>query len=201
VGEAQTHPVDLGASFATAHAVHAAVLGAPLVVLGLLVAHDARARAASAREAARDLTARGDLAPRARRGPVEPGGRVLRVVVALTLVVAAAVHTSVISEHFAESRLFGVFFVVCAVAQGLAAALVLVAPGRLWLWPVLLGNVGLVLTWLMSRTVGVPVGPEAWSAESVGAPDVLATTAEIVAVAACLLLARARSRPAGARAG
>jgi hypothetical protein len=194
--------VDLGASFATAHALHAAVLGAPPVVLGLLVAHDVRARRRAADGGAADgRKTHGDGVVDERHGRVEPGRSALRVVVALTLVVAAAVHASVISEHFDESTLFGVFFVVCAVAQVLAAGLVLVAPSRVWLWPVLLGNVGLILTWLMSRTVGVPVGPEAWSAESVGAPDLLATTSEVVAVCACVLLARARSRPVAARAG
>jgi hypothetical protein len=63
-------------------------------------------------------------------------------------------------------------------------------------------NALVVITWIVSRTVGVPVGPEAGEAESIGLPDALATSFEalLVAVAAALALrpgAAARLRPLG----
>ncbi|MDL2335180.1 MAG: hypothetical protein QFC55_04015, partial [Chloroflexota bacterium] len=43
----------------------------------------------------------------------------------------------------------------------------------------ILANVGAVLVWIMSRTVGLPIGPQAWVPEQVGFADVLATSFEL----------------------
>jgi hypothetical protein len=37
-----------------------------------------------------------------------------------------------------------------------------------------------VLLWIASRTIGLPIGPEPWTAESVGAIDVLASLDELL---------------------
>jgi hypothetical protein len=49
-----------------------------------------------------------------------------------------------------------------------------------------------VLLWVVSRTVGIPMGPHPWVAEPVGVADTIAAVAEgvVVIAAACLLLAR-----------
>lgn len=58
------------------------------------------------------------------------------------------------------------------------------------------GNGAIVVVWLVSRTVGLPFGPERLQAEAVGFKDALATYAEamIVVLVAVLLLSRL-SRP------
>jgi len=50
------------------------------------------------------------------------------------------------------------------------------------------GNLGILVLYLATRTVGIPLGPELGSVEAVGAPDVLAKTSEVLAVAGLILL-------------
>jgi hypothetical protein len=108
--------------------------------------------------------------------------------------VAAAIHASVIGPHLEESRLFSTAFAATAVAQGGWMVLILVGPTRgrhlagAWL------NGAVVLIWLLSRTVGLPVGPDPWVAEPVGAMDIIATLAELLAVLGSLVHA-ARMNP------
>jgi hypothetical protein len=61
-------------------------------------------------------------------------------------------------------------------------------------------NAAFVVLWVLSRTVGIPVGPHPWVAEPVGVADTIAAGAEgaIVIAAACLLLARRSAIAAGA---
>jgi diguanylate cyclase (GGDEF)-like protein len=57
-----------------------------------------------------------------------------------------------------------------------------------------LGSVAVVGLWLLSRTSGLPVGPEHWRPETFGHLDILASVAEAGAAAACagILIIRAR---------
>ncbi|MGH2947045.1 MAG: hypothetical protein ACRDPC_12435 [Solirubrobacteraceae bacterium] len=50
-------------------------------------------------------------------------------------------------------------------------------------------NTLVVITWIISRTVGVPVGPEAGESEPIGFVDVLATSFEAVLVTVASALA------------
>ncbi len=110
---------------------------------------------------------------------------------AMTSLAAAAIHFSVTGDHFDVGVLHGLFFVVVAWAQALWAVFMFVAPSRLVLVAGLLGNTAVIATWAVSRTVGVPVGPEAWTPEAVGGADLVATMLELVLVVGCgLLLAR-----------
>lgn len=101
---------------------------------------------------------------------------------------AAAIHASAAGPHFAEHLIVGALFVVTALAQAAWAALVLTAPS----WPLLaagvVGNLGVVAAWAMSRTVGLPLLPGARVPEPIGALDLAATGFEIALVAACVLL-------------
>lgn len=57
------------------------------------------------------------------------------------------------------------------------------------------------MTWLVTRTVGLPFGPERLEAEAVGVKDVMATAEElliVVLVGALLLGGRRLARPARA---
>jgi hypothetical protein len=123
----------------------------------------------------------------------EPGVEKFLVMgMALLSTGAAVIHFTVIAQHFDEWWLSGAFFVGVALFQlAWAVAVVLRPSGRLYLAGAVV-NALVVLTWIVSRTTGVPVGPEAGEPEAVGLPDVLATAYEVLLVVAALaLLARA----------
>jgi hypothetical protein len=93
---------------------------------------------------------------------------------------AALIHLRVMPEHFEEWWGYGTFFLVCAVAQGLYAPILLRWPGR----PILLlgvaGNLAVVILWLVTRTTGIPLfGPHAGEVEEAGALDLICTLAEV----------------------
>jgi hypothetical protein len=111
-----------------------------------------------------------------------------RAVVAAGCFGAAAIHFAFAPDHFGESRVHGAFFFLAGWAQlGLGLA-VLLRPSRAVLRAVVLVNAGLVLVWAMSRLTGLPFGDDAWIAEAVGVPDVVATVLEVVAVAGAYAL-------------
>jgi hypothetical protein len=62
----------------------------------------------------------------------------------------------------------------------------------------IVGNGAMVAVWAVSRTAGLPIGPEPWTPEAIGALDVVATGLElfIVAVGAWSLSARVEQRGA-----
>jgi integral membrane sensor domain MASE1 len=117
-----------------------------------------------------------------------------RILAGALSAVAGLIHVQATVDHAGEYWLFGVLFGVVALAQiGLAVALwrarvpdgVLVASAVVTL--------GVVAVWLVSRTVGLPIGPSAGTAERVGVSDTMAAFAELVFVA----LASAIVRPDG----
>jgi hypothetical protein len=113
---------------------------------------------------------------------------------------AGLVHALVCPEHFKEAWSFGAFFLVAAAAQvawawrawwrGATRSLLLAAA---------VGNAAVVVLWLVTRTVGLPIGPEPGVAEGVGGADVLATALELyLVVAAAWALTRQGRRPEAA---
>ena len=115
---------------------------------------------------------------------------------------AAVVHFAVIAQHLDEWWLTGLFFIAVAVFQLLWALLVVLRPSALVYAAGAVVNALVVVTWIVSRTTGVPVGPEAGEAEPVGFPDVLATAFEIlIVVLALALLSQPRERLPGLRSG
>lgn len=102
--------------------------------------------------------------------------------------------------HFREYWLFGLFFAVVTPLQIAWAGFVWRAPDdRRLLKLGALGNGSIAFVWLVSRTVGVPFGPERLNAEAVGVTDVLATVDELMIVgllSVLLLGAGCRNPPA-----
>jgi hypothetical protein len=85
------------------------------------------------------------------------------------------------------------FFVVVAAAQLVWGAVALARAPRWWLALGAVGNLVVVATWVVSRTVGLPVGEFAGSTLPVGFPDGLATALEaVIVVGAAALLVRGR---------
>jgi hypothetical protein len=109
---------------------------------------------------------------------------------------AAAIHYAVVAEHFDEWWGFGLFFVASAVAQLVWAVVVVASRSRLLIWFGVIGNAAIVVLWIVTRTVGTLVGPEAATPEPIGLADSLATAFEMTIVVAGSWLAwSVRMRP------
>ena len=109
---------------------------------------------------------------------------VLYTVATLSLL-AGLIHLWVMPEHFQEWWGYGTFFLVAAVAQVVYVPLLLRWPNRRILLLGIAGNSAIVLLYLFTRVVGVPLfGPEAWEVEGVGIIDVCATSSEAAIVVA-----------------
>jgi hypothetical protein len=104
--------------------------------------------------------------------------------------VAALIHAAAIPEHWHEYRPYAVCFAVLALAQAGWAAAFFRAPSRGLLLAAVVLSGGVIAVWIASRTVGLPVGPEPWTPEPAGVPDVAATDIELVLAAAGLQLLR-----------
>lgn len=128
-------------------------------------------------------------------------------VLALALLSAAcaAIHSAVSAEHFREAFIFGAFFLAASTSQAGWAILIVYRPNRTLLWVGAVGNAATIVLWTLTRTVGLPVGPQPWRAEAIGTLDLISTLLELaVVLCAARLLARrtnrgasATSRPAG----
>ena len=105
--------------------------------------------------------------------------------------VAAGIHAWVVPEHYEEYALFGVFFAVIGLAQAGWAVAVLRRPTRLLHIAGIALSAGVLALWALSRTAGVPIGPEAWETEPAESLEVVAGVAELgVIVVATLSLRR-----------
>ena len=118
------------------------------------------------------------------------GGDVARrSILAFTSLAAGAIHAVVVPEHLEEALLFGAFFAAAAIFQIAWAAMLRDGRDRdRWFLSVgVVANAALIVLWAVSRTVGVPVGPEPWMPEPKGVLDVTATVLELILVAVALL--------------
>jgi hypothetical protein len=80
------------------------------------------------------------------------------------------------------------FFVVLGAAQLVWAAVALARAPRWWLALGGVVNLAVAATWVVSRTVGLPAGPEANTVLPIHFPDTLATVLEVVVVAGAVAL-------------
>lgn len=114
--------------------------------------------------------------------PPTPTGRVDNAVLLLCGLAWASgiIHIHASIDHLQESVVHAAFFVALASAQfGWGAVLYRSPTARLVLFGAG-GSVAVALLWLVSRTIGLPIGPEAWTPEPVGILDVVATVDEIM---------------------
>ena len=119
-----------------------------------------------------------------------------RLGLALAAAGAGAIHLALGPEHLSEWALLGAGFYVSGTLQLLWAAL-LVRRERL-LTVGALASLLFVGVWLVSRTTGLPFGPERWQAEAVGRADLVCVGLESWVAAGALVLAR---RPGLGRSG
>jgi hypothetical protein len=111
--------------------------------------------------------------------------------IAVSSVIAGAVHLSVIREHFHEALLYGWFFLVLTFLQFGFAVWVVWRPCPALFRAGGLASLAVVLLWLATRTTGIPLGPAAGETEPFGVLDVVASAAEFVTALLCLLALRA----------
>jgi len=106
-----------------------------------------------------------------------------RSALAVLLAASGGIHLAVIGEHLRESVLFGGFFAAVAAAQLFLAGRVASRPlARSTRWNVTLFNVGLVGLWALSRTMGLPLGPDAGHPEAILLADAASTALELAAI-------------------
>src|SRR5262249_31921741 len=91
---------------------------------------------------------------------------------------AAAIHFGVISEHFAEYALFGLFFSVVGWFEALWAIAYVLQPARAVALVGVVGSAGTVGVWIWAHVVGLPFGPDAGSVEPTTVLDLTATLFE-----------------------
>lgn len=121
---------------------------------------------------------------------------VVRALVCAALLGAAAVHATVVAEHYEVWPLAGVFFLVVQVAEASLAVAV-----RLTWTPrcaALVAAVSLapVAVWAVSRTVGVPLGTaELRHREPVGTADLACVVLEVTAAVLVLPWLRSHGGP------
>jgi hypothetical protein len=115
---------------------------------------------------------------------IEGPARAWRLRAVALSMAAGLVHILVSPVYFAQWIGYGVFFVTVGALQGIGAfALVGARPHRIFYWAGLVGNSMVVLIWLITRTVGIPLlGPAAGELQPVGLPDGLATMIELVLI-------------------
>jgi hypothetical protein len=91
---------------------------------------------------------------------------------------AGLIHLGVVQEHMAEWWLYGVFFIAAAAVQIVwaMAALALARPPVPRLIAAL--NAAFILLWLVTRTTGIPVGPERGIPEAFTIADVICAVLE-----------------------
>jgi hypothetical protein len=117
----------------------------------------------------------------------------IRVILALASAGAGVIHFLVTPEHFEEFLLFGLFFLVLGAFQVLWAGGMLAKPNTFVLLAGVVVSAVVIGIWVLSRTAGLPMGPEAGEAEAAALPDILSTVLEgvIVLGGTYLLLGRA----------
>jgi hypothetical protein len=127
------------------------------------------------------------------------GVRILTVA-ALSSIAAGAIHVSAARTLGRGDTQTFTFFGAVAAAEIIWGLIALVRAPRWWLVLGALGNAVVVTTWIVSRTVGLPVGEFAHEVLPVGYADVLATIFGAVTLVGAATLAIRGSGPARAAA-
>ena len=113
----------------------------------------------------------------------------LRAAAAATLLAAAGLHALAAAEHAEYWPTASRFFIALQLAQtwlGLALLLNLrtVVAAR----AALVVNAATLAVWVLSRTIGLPIGPDAGTAEPVGRLDLAVAALQVISIAATILL-------------
>ncbi|OLE37010.1 MAG: hypothetical protein AUG48_05710 [Actinobacteria bacterium 13_1_20CM_3_68_9] len=111
-------------------------------------------------------------------------------------IVAGAIHAVVAPSHFRGAWTYGTFFGALAVFQLAWGVWIYARPSPLGFRIGAAVSLAVIGVWIVSRTTGMPFGPEPWQAESIGAPDLAATAGEVLIATLCgAFLVGATTRP------
>jgi hypothetical protein len=114
--------------------------------------------------------------------------------VPLLLAFAAGLHLAVLPSHLEEGLVVGAFFLLVAIGQLAAAALVHRGANGRARAVIAAGNLGVVAVWAVSRTVGLSLGGHGGAPEPIALLDALSVVGQLAAVVGLSL--RAMPRPA-----
>ena len=118
-----------------------------------------------------------------------------RLLLAATLTGAGAIHAAVTPEHATEWAAAAAFFLLLTAAElGTAAALLSHPHSRRALHAARAISILPIAIWAYSRSIGLPFGPAAGTAEPIAIPDLIATALETAALAITLTLLRHTTR-------
>jgi hypothetical protein len=129
-------------------------------------------------------------------GSADPDLNPARVLsaIALASIAAGAIHIAAAATLGRDSAQNLAFFAGIAAAQIVWGAVALARAPRWWPAVGAVGNLVVLATWIVSRTVGLPVGVYAGAALPVGFPDGLAAALEaVIVLGAEALLVRGQS--------
>src|SRR5262245_64993919 len=113
---------------------------------------------------------------------------------ALLILGSATLHVAVAPPHLREYLPFGITFLAVGAAQIILAIEFLARPSRRFSALLLAMNAGFIGAWFISRTSGLPVGPQPGVPEAVGLTDVVCVVLEILAAVFLLSLMARPSR-------
>lgn len=117
-----------------------------------------------------------------------------RMVAGLSIA-AGVIHAFAMIDHFSHYWLYGVFFLVLTYGQVLWGLALLRRPvSDRGLAAGALANLAIVAVWVISRTIGVPLGPDDGRPEAVGSMDVAATLDQLALAAYVAAVLRPRLR-------
>jgi hypothetical protein len=110
---------------------------------------------------------------------------------------AGLIHLAVVQEHFDEWWLYGTFFLAVGIAQIVWAVVALAKDAPPWRLLTAWCNLAAVVLWAVTRTTGLPIGPEPGQAEAVGRADVLCCVLELVVFGALMVVPWLAARDEG----
>jgi hypothetical protein len=120
------------------------------------------------------------------------------VTVVAALAGSSIVHATVVGEHLGEWAPAGLFFFGLVLLESAFGVLAVLAWSRVVALLVLASSLATVAIWVVSRTVGMPIGPADFRIpEPVAAPDLVCGALELAAAAVCAYSLAPRPASAG----
>src|SRR4051794_1595541 len=119
---------------------------------------------------------------------VSSRGQDLRLLLMVGLVATAVIHAAVVREHFSHWQAAGLSFALLTVAELTVAGVLLARRNRIGLVAAAVVAPAPLAVWLVSRTVGLPIGPAAGTSHGTRIPETMAVVLEVGTLLAALAL-------------